>query len=80
MKFSKSSVKNKGRVLLRKGVQTLKKGTLEKMACAKFKAAVPGIFTMQCVCHSLARALSHAVQCLPMDMEELMSDIYNVGT
>ena len=41
----------------------------------KFKD-IPHLFTMKCICHSLARAVSYAVQELPYEIEELLSDTF----
>ena len=42
----------------------------------KFKKDIPNLFTMKCICHSLARAVSYAVQELPDEIEELLSDTF----
>lgn len=43
----------------------------------KLKAAIPELFTMKCICHSLSLATSAASKELPDAVESLLSNIYN---
>ena len=42
----------------------------------KFKKDTLNLFTMKFICHSLVRAVSYAVQELPHEIEELLSDTF----
>ncbi|EEC04835.1 hypothetical protein IscW_ISCW024214, partial [Ixodes scapularis] len=46
--------------------------------CQKLKAEVPNLILVRCVCHSLQLAISAAVaDCLPRNLEYLVSETYN---
>ncbi len=41
----------------------------------RLKAEIPHLFTMKCVCHSLALAVTHACKVLPSDLNTLLTDV-----
>ena len=42
----------------------------------KFKKDIPHLLVMKCICHSLTKAVSYAVQELPHEIEEVLSDTF----
>ncbi len=41
------------------------------------KNDIPKLFVMKCICHSLALAASHATETLPIEVENLLRDVYS---
>ena len=50
--------------------------SVNNSVATKFKEDIQHIFTIKCICHSLARAVSYAVQELPHEIGELLSDTF----